>query len=262
MPGALLKAVSANTPLLFEKSTENGFLRVYQTDSFGKLLTLGDIVRVAESDHFVWAEMMAHPVLFTSHKPQKVLVLGHALGLVAEIIKHTCVQEVVCVHPYTELDEVAGKFLPALVSHASHITYKSCAPAAWLKETQAQSFDVIIVTEEMHFAEHAYLPFLSSNGMLAVIDTYPMFDALSLQKKLAALKAQGFPALQVLQFMQPSYAAANRLILASKASALRRLREKDIYYRGFDTHYYNYDIHKAALVLPASVSAQVHELLS
>ena len=61
-------------------------IEIFETEMFGRLMTLDGLVMVTDRDNFVYHEMMSHPALFTHPAPRRVLVIGgyldqlHRLG--------------------------------------------------------------------------------------------------------------------------------------------------------------------------------------
>ena len=77
------------------------------------------------------------------------------------------------------------------------------------------------------------------------------FHCEALKSAAGQINAAGFGELQVLNFPQPSFSSGWRsALMAPKENRFKRVREKDIYNRLFKTVYYNFDVHKASLVLP------------
>lgn len=80
---------------IVEEQTPYQKIEIYETECFGKLLTLDGRVQLSEGDEFVYHEMMAHPALCTHKNPQKVLIIGGGDGgVVREVLKYDSVQEV------------------------------------------------------------------------------------------------------------------------------------------------------------------------
>lgn len=84
--------------------TDSAFqtIAIYETEFFGKLLTLDGLVMLSEKDEFVYHEMISHVPLCVHPRPQRVLVVGGGDGgAVREILKHASVEQVVL----CEIDE-------------------------------------------------------------------------------------------------------------------------------------------------------------
>ena len=80
-------------------------IEIYETETFGTLMTLDGLVMVTDRDNFVYHEMMSHPALFTHPDPKRVLIIGGGdCGTLHEVLKHPHVEWV----EQVELDEDEG----------------------------------------------------------------------------------------------------------------------------------------------------------
>jgi spermidine synthase len=88
--------------LLFSRQTEYQLVEVYETDTWGNLMTIDGMVMLSEKDEFVYHEMLTHVAMFTHPEPKRVLIIGGGDGGTArEVMKHTSVERVDMV----EIDE-------------------------------------------------------------------------------------------------------------------------------------------------------------
>src|SRR3989304_9354068 len=90
-------------------------IEIYETETFGTLMTLDGLVMVTDRDNFIYHEMMSHPALFTHPNPRRVLIIGGGdCGTLHQVLKHGAV----ALAEQVELDErvtrVAEKFFPTL----------------------------------------------------------------------------------------------------------------------------------------------------
>jgi spermidine synthase len=176
----------------------------------------------------IYNEMMTHPALFTHPQPKKVAVVGEFNGIVDEIAKHTNI---------TDIGRVSPLDLPK-----------------WLKETPANSFDIIIQTADFGAAISQFHPLLKADGIFVQPCTNSLLQPNLLKSIYDGIKQGGFNDWQTLHFPHPGHSSHwYTIALAIKRTVSMRIREKDIYNRTFKTRYYNYDIHKAALALPQFV---------
>ncbi|MFA6716492.1 MAG: spermidine synthase [Victivallales bacterium] len=103
------------TKELYNKRSKFQDIKLYETESCGKMLTLDGIIQFTESDEFAYQEMMTHPALFSHPNPRRVLVIGGGDGgILREIAKHDTVEEIdIC-----EIDEdvinVCKEYVPSL----------------------------------------------------------------------------------------------------------------------------------------------------
>ena len=258
MAEQLLKHFSIEVEqILHEKKTSQGSLTVYQTAPFGMMLTLNDQVILTENDSFYYHEMMAHPALFTHPKPLKVAILGHQAGILQEILKHTGVQEIQCVHDNPDIDAAISRYFSSYSSKQvdARIKYFLMDTSTWLAQGSEHTFDIIIQADSSFLISEEnfknYFRLLTADGIFV----QPCLNALLHFKTLKPLylniQQAGFNDWQLLNFPQPSYPTGFRtVVMATKQPAFKRIREKDIFNRPFTTSYYNFDVHQAALVLP------------
>jgi len=239
---------------VFEKKTPQGNLAVYQSEPFGVLLTINHEVIASEQDSFIFDEMMVHPALFSHTNPQKIALLGPSLGILPEILKHPTVKEVYCVRLSNCIDDAAAEYFTQFQqTKDERVHYILANPMEWLRENAQFGFDVIIHHQSSNFsAEHfqAYLPALDANGVLVKPCTLPYLNPQALKTLLHNVQFAGFNDHQTLNFVQPSFAGGRTVLLATKRTAFKYLREKDIFNRSFPTRFYNFDVHKASLALP------------
>lgn len=101
--------------ILHQEETPFQSLAVLDTDQFGRMLVLDNIIQTNIADEFVYHEMITHVALNTHAAPKKVLVVGGGDGgAVREIIKHQSVEKAV----HCEIDgaviEASRRFLPEI----------------------------------------------------------------------------------------------------------------------------------------------------
>ena len=239
-------------------------IEIYETETFGTLMTLDGLVMVTDRDNFVYHEMMSHPALFTHPDPKRVLVIGGGdCGTLHEILKH----KTVTLAEQVELDErvtrVSEKFFPELCESNNDPRAKLhfTDGIKWVADAKPETYDVIIIdsTDPVGpaaglFSEAFYkncFRALRPNGVVVGQSESPLFHAdliLSVQK---SFKAAGFRDVATLFFPQCTYPSGWwSATMAGKDIALAHFRAQDAATKTFVTRYYNRDIHAAALVSP------------
>src|SRR6056297_1559877 len=99
--------------LLFSKQSQYQLVEVYETDTWGNLMTIDCMVMLSERDEFVYHEMLAHVGLFTHPNPERVLIIGGGDGGTArEVLRHDSVQHVDMVEIDEAVVRASKKFLP------------------------------------------------------------------------------------------------------------------------------------------------------
>jgi spermidine synthase len=197
---------------------------------------------LAEYDTFIQQEMLVHTAFFTHPRVKRVAILGdNNLGIVQECLKHADIQEIFYITA------------TASICEDKRVTMHVVDSTDWLRSQPPGSIDLIITTEPANLTEKNYSTYLQAlhvEGML-VLQTESAFNLLTIKTIFNDLKKCGFSDSHILHFPQPSFPSGWRAaIMAVKQGMFRRIREKDIFNKNFTTRYYNYDVHKAALVMP------------
>ncbi|ADL07910.1 polyamine aminopropyltransferase [Thermosediminibacter oceani] len=100
--------------VLHTEKTKYQNLAIIETEHFGRMLILDDVVQLTMKDEFIYHEMMAHVPLVTHGNPERVLVIGGGDGgTLREILKHP-VKEAHLVEIDERVIEASKKFFPAL----------------------------------------------------------------------------------------------------------------------------------------------------
>ena len=100
---------------LHEEQSAYQTIAVYETETFGRLLTIDGLVMLTDRDNFVYHEMMTHPALFTHRNPKKVVIIGGGdCGTLKEVLKHPGVEEAWQVEIDERVTQVSEKYFPEL----------------------------------------------------------------------------------------------------------------------------------------------------
>ena len=239
-------------------------IEIYETETFGTLMTLDGLVMVTDRDNFVYHEMMTHPALFAHPAPKRVLIIGGGdCGTLREVLKHPDVE----LAEQVELDErvtrVAEMFFPELCEKNSdararlHFT----DGIQWVADAKPASYDVIVVdsTDPVGpaaglFSETFYKnchKALGPQGIVVGQSESPLFHPDLIVSMHKAMRAAGFAASATLQFPQCTYPSGWwSCTMAGKSAALGDFREQAASAKRFATRYYNAAIHRGARALP------------
>lgn len=184
---------------------------------------------IAQHIQTIFPEMMVHPALFTHADPKKIILLGDQHKTIfLEASKHTNLCQ---------------------ISHETIATLKNLNPS---------TIDIIINANNFETSlTKCFFDLLHQDGILVQQAGSP-FDIHALKPLIEHLKKTGFSDIQLLSFPQPDYTHGWRLVLmALKIGMFKRLREKIIFNKPFMTNYYNFDVHKAAMVLPEFIRRNI-----
>nr|WP_308874516.1 hypothetical protein [Thiothrix subterranea] len=98
---------------IHEEQTPFQKLEIYDTKTFGKLMTLDGCTMVTTRDNFVYHEMMAHPVLFSHPAPKRVCIIGGGdCGTLREVLRHPEVEAAIQIDIDERVTRVSEMFFP------------------------------------------------------------------------------------------------------------------------------------------------------
>jgi spermidine synthase len=252
---------------LHEEKSRFQRIEVFETETFGKLLTLDGLVMVTDRDNFIYHEMISHPALYTHKNPERVLIVGGGdCGTLREVLKHPGVKTVHMVEIDERVTRVSEMFYPDL-------TESNGDPRAefffedgirWVEQAASGSYDVIIVDGSdpegpaavlfsEDFFHHCHRA-LSSSGVMVGQSESPLFHLELIKHYHATAKKVGFQDVASLHFQQCTYPSGWWTVtVAAKDQSVAQFREQDAANRPFKTRYYTPAIHRAAMAQPAFV---------
>jgi len=250
---------------LHEEQTAFQKIEVYETETFGNLMTIDGLVMLTQRDNFLYHEMMSHPVLFTHPNPERVLIIGGGdCGTLREVLKHPGVKAVTQIDIDEGVTRASEKYFPELCeSNADdRATIMFDDGIKWVKAASPGSYDVIIVdsTDPIGPAEGLFSrPFyqdcmaaLGENGLLVQQSESPIYHMNILGDMYKAMQSAGFLDVMSLFFPQPVYPSGWwSCTIACKDNVLSDFREADSDNLSFATEYYNSAVHRAAMAAPA-----------
>ena len=193
-------------------------IEIYETQTFGTLMTLDGLVMVTDRDNFVYHEMMTHPALFAHPAPKRVLIIGGGdCGTLREVLKHPDVE----LAEQVELDErvtrVAEMFFPDLCekNNDARARLHFTDGIQWVADAKPASYDVIVVdsTDPVGpaaglFSETFYKnchKALGPQGSVVGQSESPLFHPDLIVSMHKAMRAAGFADSATLQFPQCTY---------------------------------------------------------
>lgn len=241
---------------------------VFESTDFGNVLVLDGIIQCTERDEFAYQEMIAHIPLFAHPNPKSVLIVGGGDGgVLREVVKHNCVQNITLVEIDETVISLSKKYLPNMSKFLypdadPRVQVKLCDGFQFLKE-MAQSihkYDVIITdssdpdgpAESFFQTEYFQLLFnaLNEDGIVIAQTSENVWLNIDYLQNLNNVASKVFPKVQNCYTMVPSYTSGQLgLIVCTKDETINlkkpiRKPSKEIF------NYYNTDIHSASFVLP------------
>ncbi len=253
--------------LLFSEQSEYQLVEVYETDTWGNLMTIDGMVMLSERDEFVYHEMLAHVPMFTHPNPERVLIIGGGDGGTArEVMKHQSVKQVDMVEIDKTVVDASKLYLPGVGDFDNpklNVFYED--GIAFIKNVK-EPYDVIIIdgsdpvgpaeglfTKDFYdFCKNA----LSDDGVISTQTESPWVESYypSMRKVFKALD-ELFPVVKMYLSFIPLYPAGMwSMGLASKGDSpldpkvIGRAETPSELLKTLK--YYNPDVHRGAFALP------------
>lgn len=262
--------------LLFSEQSEYQLVEVYETDTWGNLMTIDGMVMLSERDEFVYHEMISHVAMFTHPRPRRVLIIGGGDGGTArEVMKHPSVEQVDMVEIDQTVVEASKQFLPDVGDFDNprlNVRYED--GIAFVKNVQ-DPYDVIIIDgsdpvgpAEGLFEKQFYqfcMDALTSDGVLSAQTESPWVESYypSMKKVFTALDDL-FPVSKMYLSYIPLYPAGMwSMACASKQGnpLSNEVNNRIEQHREIlsSLKYYNKEVHEGAFALPNFVKKIIQD---
>lgn len=252
--------------LLYSEQSKYQLTEVYETDTWGNLMTIDGMVMLSEKDEFVYHEMIAHAALFSHPNPNRVLIIGGGDGGTArEVMKHPQVQHVDMVEIDRNVVEASRLHFPGVGDFDNpklNLLFED--GIAFVKDV-SEPYDVIIIDGsdpvgpaeglfEREFYQSCFEA-LSEDGILTSQTESPWVTSYypSIQTVFRNLK-ELFPVSSMYLCFIPLYPAGmwSMAFASKKYEAADSAVEERIKNSTFadNLRYYNSEIHYASFALP------------
>ncbi len=249
---------------LHEEQTPYQRIEIYATEGFGNLMVIDGCTMLSSRDNFLYHEMMSHPALFTHPDPRRICIIGGGdCGTLKEVLKHPQIESAVQIDIDERVTRLAERYFPELAeSNAdprAQLLFED--GVRWIQRAEAGSLDIIIVDSTDPVGPAAGLftsafqadcrRALAPHGVLIQQSESPLYHMRILREMHTAMRTAGFSASRTLFFPQAIYPSGWwSATMASKDGDLSTFRHDDARDKPFETHYYNAEIHHAALAQP------------
>ena len=254
--------------LLFSEQTDYQLVEVYETDTWGNMMTIDGMVMLSEKDEFVYHEMLSHVGLFSHPNPGRVLIIGGGDGGTArEVMRHDSVRHVDMVEIDEAVVRASKEFLPKVGDWDNPKLNVLFEDGIKFVQNITEPYDVIIIDGsdpvgpaeglfEKKFIQACY-DGLSDNGVLAAQTESPWVESYhqSMNKVFTALDAI-YPVSKMYLAYIPLYPAGMwSFAFASKGAepqspgTLQRV-EEGLADFGNELKYYNKEVHTGCFALP------------
>ena len=271
--------------VLFDERSEFQRVRVLESYSYGKMLTIDDMVMCTEKDEFHYHEMITHPAVQAYQSIQgpikNALVIGGGDGgTIRELFKYNTIDKVTMV----EIDEAVVR---ACKAHLPTIAREFSNPKLnliigdgikFISESKPELYDIIIVDgsdpegpAKGLFSAEFYkncMKSLKPNGVLITQGESPMFHSKTFVELNTCLKnVFGQNSVHTILFHATTYPSGMwslQMAIKGQYNPVTDVKKDDIkkFISGLNTDsslkYYNDDLHSAAFCLPTFVKQMLN----
>lgn len=249
---------------LYTEDSEFQRIDVFQSEEFGRFLTLDGIMMLTEKDEFIYHEMITHVAMASNPNVKKVLVIGAGDGgTIRELTRYKTIERIDMVEIDERVVAVCREYLRKTACRLDdsrvHIYYEDGLKYVRRKENE---YDLIIVDStdpfgpgEGLFTSEFYgncFNALTKNGILVNQHESPYYsdDARAMQRAHRRIK-EFFPICKVYQAHIPTYPSGHWLFgYASKTVDPLKADAERWNALGLETRYYNTDLHKGCFMIP------------
>ncbi|MGH1366014.1 MAG: polyamine aminopropyltransferase [Calditrichia bacterium] len=252
--------------VLFNEQSPFQKVSVIDTEGFGKVLLIDDLIMLTERDEFVYHEMIAHVPLYNHPNPESVLIIGGGDGGTArECARHSIVKTIDLVDIDEMVTTACRAHMQTLTTaiDSGRVNCEFQDGVAYVKESD-RKYDVVIIDStdpiavgEGLFTREFYqdcFAILKDDGILVNQSESPSWQPEEV-RKISQKLHELFPHVGFFQAHIPTYPSGHWIFgFASKQyrpfkdfQATRYSSDK------LKMNYYNDELHRGAFMLPTFV---------
>ncbi len=254
----------------YDSETAHQRIKVFSNPTFGRVMTLDDVVQVTEADNFIYHEMLTHVPILAHGAARRVLIIGGGDGGMArEVLRHASVEHVTMVEIDGGVVEFSKTHLPGISAGAfddPRLELVIADGAEFMAGTDG-GFDVIIVDStdpvgpgEVLFTDSFYghaKRALAPGGILVTQNGVPFVQPEELTGTMRAFQALFRDATCYLATI-PTYAGGPMAFGWGTDGDARKVTVEELEKRmadaGLAPSYYTPQVHKAAFALPGYIA--------
>lgn len=248
---------------------------VFESDEFGRFLTLDGYMMLTEKDEFIYHEMITHVPMAVHPNVRDVLVIGAGDGgVIRELARYDSIQSIDLVEIDELVVEVCKRYLPKTACRLDdprvHAHYED--GVRFIRSCENR-YDLIIVDStdpfgpgEGLFTKEFYgscYKALREDGIMVNQHESPFYqeDAAAMQQAHKRI-AESFPVCRVYQAHIPTYPSGHWLFgfASKKYHPVYDLNAAAWNLRGIGTGYYNTKLHAGAFALPNYVERLLRDV--
>ena len=260
---------------LYSAQSEFQRIDVFDSQEFGRFLTLDGYMMLTEKDEFIYHEMMTHVPMAVHPDVKRVLVIGAGDGgVIRELTCYPTIEQIDLVEIDELVVEVCKKYLPHTACRLDdprlHIYYED--GLRYIRRCE-DLYDLIIVDStdpfgpgEGLFTKEFYgncFKALHEDGIMVNQHESPFYenDAAAMERAHKRI-VESFPISRVYQAHIPTYPSGHWLFgfASKKYHPVHDLRAAAWNLLGLGTRYYNTRLHVGAFALPSYVEEMLRNV--
>lgn len=239
---------------------------IVESDTFGRMLLLDNMIMLTEKDEFIYHEMIAHVPLFVHPKPERILIIGGGDGgTIRECLKHPTVKQIDLVEIDEMVTQVCLQYIPSVAGQVFSKKVKSLFQdgVEYVKNT-TRRYDVILIdsTDPVSVGEGLFTTdfyrdcynILKEDGILVNQSESPAWQSKTVVRIAGKLQSV-FEQVFYYQANIPTYPSGHWLFGFATKKYHPRQDFRQSRYDEYDLKlkYYNDDLHRAAFALPTFI---------
>jgi spermidine synthase len=263
---------------LFVEQSPYQTVEVFQTETFGKMLTIDSMVMCTEVDEAAYHEMIVHVPMQIHAGVRNVLVIGAGDGgTIRELMRYEQIERVTMVEIDDAVVRASKEFLPSISSAFGHpkLDLRIGDGIKFLQEAAAESYDLIVIDSsdpvgpsEGLFSESFYRDVyraLKTGGVITVQSEGPMFNPSAFRDLNQCLKLVfGTASVNCYLVFIPTYPTGMWSLTYCSKQGPHPVKDLDAssttaFTTSQPLRYYNLDVHRAAFCLPNHIKAMINE---
>ncbi|NJM46817.1 MAG: polyamine aminopropyltransferase [Alkalinema sp. RU_4_3] len=263
---------------LFVEQSPYQTVEVFQTETFGKMLTIDSMVMCTEVDEAAYHEMIVHVPMQVHGDVRNVLVIGAGDGgTIRELMRYEQIERVTMVEIDDAVVRASKEFLPSISSAFGHpkLDLQIGDGIKFLQAAAAESYDLIVIDSsdpvgpsEGLFSEGFYRDVyrvLKTGGSLTVQSEGPMFNTSAFKDLNQCLKLVfGQDSVNCYLVFIPTYPTGMWSLTYCTKNGPHPVKALDeasttAFTTSHPLRYYNIDVHRAAFCLPNHIKAMINE---
>ena len=260
---------------LFSAQSEFQRIDIFESEEFGRFLTLDGLMMLTEKDEFIYHEMIVHVPMAVHPNPKRVLIIGGGDGGTArELLRYKNVESVDLVEIDERVVDISRKYLPQTAcsfdDERLHCYFED--GLKFIRHCNNE-YGLIIVDStdpfgpgEGLFTKEFYgncYKALKEDGIMVNQHESPFYDedAFAMQRAHQRI-VKSFPISRVYQAHIPTYPSGHWLFgfASKKYHPVLDFDAKRWNALGLKTRYYNANLHNASFALPNYVEELMEDV--